>query len=297
MQMDGEQDQGIRFFHASSRIGRLRYFAYGMGLFALALPVLVLAGILFAFQMAVLGGLLLAAAYIFMLTMGVVFGVRRLHDLDRTGWWMLITPVSIACTFAHVFHLLPGSLFWLYGLTTLISFVFYLVLLFAPGTQADNRFGAPPPPNTGWVVFGAWSFLIVPFFGGILAAIAIPAYQDYIARSQMSEGIQLAGGAEIPVSEYFKNTKTWPAELQAVYAVAGEDPAGRYVATVTGNASGDSYGVIATMKTSGVNSRIAGRSVELWTTDGGETWYCGPGGADPVEPRYLPSSCRDDSAP
>ncbi|HEV2110957.1 MAG TPA: prepilin-type N-terminal cleavage/methylation domain-containing protein, partial [Gammaproteobacteria bacterium] len=45
--------------------------------------------------------------------------------------------------------------------------------------------------------------MIVIAIIGILAAIAIPAYQDYIARSQMSEGIQLAGGGEVGLAEFY----------------------------------------------------------------------------------------------
>ena len=292
--MDQQPADDIRFFDASSRIGRLRYFAYGMGVFLLILPVLILAGVLAAFKMFILAGLLGAIAYIFMIAMGIVFGIRRLHDLGQPGWWMLITGVSLVFSILNLAGALTGAI---PTLVTLGALVFYLVLLFTPGNQGDNRFGPPPPPNSGWVIAGAWSFLIVPFFVGILAAIAIPAYQDFIARSQASEGIQLAGGAEVGVSEYFQKNKAWPADLATVYSTAGNDPAGRYVATVSGAGNGETYGVISTMKSQGVNRMIAGKSLEIWTTDGGNTWHCGPGGADPVDPRYVPASCRETGAP
>jgi type IV pilus assembly protein PilA len=207
---------------------------------------------------------------------------------------MLISGVSLVCSFLSFFGALNGPLL---ALVSLGALIFYLILLFMPGNPGDNRFGPPPPPNSGWVVAGAWSFIIVPFFGGILAAIAIPAYQDYIARSQTSEGIQLAGGAEVGVSEYYQQHKSWPDKLDGVYAVAGQDPAGRFVESVSGTGSGQTYGVTSTMKSAGVNRMIAGRSLEIWTTDGGASWHCGPGGADPVEPKFLPASCRDDNAP
>jgi uncharacterized membrane protein YhaH (DUF805 family)/type II secretory pathway pseudopilin PulG len=295
--MNEQQSDEIRFFDAVSRIGRLRYFAYGMGLFLMVLPALILAAILLAFKMFVLAGVVFVLCYLFMIIMGVVFGVRRLHDLGWSGWWMIITPGSALCTIVNYFGVFPASLAWLPLLISLGSLVFYLILLFMPGSQGDNRFGPPPPPNSTWVIVGAWSFLIVPFFGGILAAIAIPAYRDYIARSQTAEGIQLAGGAEVAVVEYFQANKTWPTQLSAVYATAGQDPAGKFVATVTGSGSGNTYGVTSIMKGTGVNRWIAGKSVEIWTTDGGDTWHCGPGSTDPVEPKYLPASCRDTDAP
>ena len=55
--------------------------------------------------------------------------------------------------------------------------------------------------------------MIVIAIIGILAAIAIPAYQDYIARSQMSEGIQLNGGGEVGLAEFYQNKSAWPTTL------------------------------------------------------------------------------------
>jgi type II secretory pathway pseudopilin PulG len=198
----------------------------------------------------------------------------------------------------QIFHLLPESLRWLYALTVLVSFVFGLVLLFTPGTQGDNRFGSLPPPNSGWVVFGAWSFLIVPFFGGILAAIAIPAYRDYIARAQTSEAIQLAGGAEQTVSAYHAQNKAWPTDLSPLYPKNPDGGIGLYSAGITAVTvtDGSSFGIMVTMKQTGVAAPIASKGVEIWTKDGGSTWLCGPASMDPVDPKYLPASCRSTDA-
>jgi type IV pilus assembly protein PilA len=156
--------------------------------------------------------------------------------------------------------------------------------------------------------------MIVIAIIGILAAIAIPAYQDYIARSQMSEGIQLAGGGEVGLSEFYQNDSRWPVGsgasngLISVYSTASDTRtvgAGRYITTVimTPSPAGGTVGIIATMKASGVNSHITSTSVEIWTGDGGNTWHCGPsdtanaGANGPVNQKYLPASCRDTGAP
>ena len=140
--------------------------------------------------------------------------------------------------------------------------------------------------------------MIVIAIIGILAAIAIPAYQDYIARSQMSEGIQLAGGGEAGVAEFVQNNNRAPTILASVYSTASNIPAGRYVSSVAlSGASGGTIGIIATMKASGLNKNILSTSVELWTNDGGNTWHCGPGATAPVNSKYLPASCRDTGAP
>ena len=151
--------------------------------------------------------------------------------------------------------------------------------------------------------------MIVIAIIGILAAIAIPAYQDYIARSQMSEGIQLAGGGETGMAEFYQNNSRWPngsgasLGLESVYSTASDSataPAvGRYVTTVAAiGPSGATVGIVSTMKPAGINKSIWGKTVEVWTLDGGNTWHCGPGsGANAVDPKYLPASCRDSGAP
>jgi len=144
--------------------------------------------------------------------------------------------------------------------------------------------------------------MIVIAIIGILAAIAIPAYQDYIARSQMSEGIQLAGGGEVGLAEFYQNSSKWPTTLESVYSTSSNTPttpAGRYVSTVMGPnpaPTSTTYIITATMKSSGVNKNISGKQMEIWTNDGGNTWHCGPGtatGTNAVDAKYLPTSCRD----
>ena len=145
--------------------------------------------------------------------------------------------------------------------------------------------------------------MIVIAIIGILAAIAIPAYQDYIARSQMSEGIQLAGGGETGLAEFYQNNSRWPTTLESVYSTSSNNPtigAGRYVTTVklvVGNGVSKLTAQIeSTMKPAAVNKNIISKTVEIWTLDGGNTWHCGTSGAGTagtVDQKYLPASCRD----
>ena len=60
--------------------------------------------------------------------------------------------------------------------------------------------------------------MIVVAIIGILAAVAIPAYQDYIARSQVSEGVSLMGSAKTPLAEYFADKGFWPTTAGAATA-------------------------------------------------------------------------------
>ena len=147
--------------------------------------------------------------------------------------------------------------------------------------------------------------MIVIAIIGILAAIAIPAYQDYIARSQMSEAIQLNGGAEVGLAEFYQNKSSWPLTLASVYSTSTNNSSapgvGRYVTTVLGTAAGGTsptYTIVATMKATGVNNHIATKTMAIWTTDGGNTWHCGPTTTGNfVDSKYLPTSCRDSGSP
>ena len=70
--------------------------------------------------------------------------------------------------------------------------------------------------------------MIVVAIIGILAAVAIPSYQDYTKRAHVSEGLSLAGAAKTGVSEYYGSQGTWPGSN----AEAGIGAAG----SITGNA-------------------------------------------------------------
>src|SRR3989440_7895810 len=71
--------------------------------------------------------------------------------------------------------------------------------------------------------------MIVVAIIGILAAIAIPAYQDYIARAQVSEAVELLAGGKTPSAEFYADKGRWP---QAAGSVMGNQK-GKYTSLVT----------------------------------------------------------------
>src|ERR1700752_2837925 len=79
--------------------------------------------------------------------------------------------------------------------------------------------------------------MIVVAIIGILAAIAIPAYQDYTIRSQVTEGLNLAGAVKAAVAETYADRGVWPVDNKAAGVVnaagAGVTPNGKYVTGVT----------------------------------------------------------------
>jgi type IV pilus assembly protein PilA len=129
--------------------------------------------------------------------------------------------------------------------------------------------------------------MIVVAIIGILAAVAIPAYQDYIARSQVSEGVTLAGGAKTPVAEYISDKGTMP-----VTSDVGNTPSGKYVASVGVTGDGTAITITATMKSSGVNAAITGGTVSMVSGDNARTWTCTSVTAPTLAGKYLPGACR-----
>jgi type IV pilus assembly protein PilA len=136
--------------------------------------------------------------------------------------------------------------------------------------------------------------MIVVAIIGILAAVAIPAYQDYIARAQVSEAVSLLGSAKTPMAEFFSSQGSWPGTASEVMG----NTEGKYTSSVAIGASNTtapgSITLIATMKASSVNVNIASSTVGLNSVDGGKIWTCfTTGSGTPLNSKYVPSNCRN----
>lgn len=129
--------------------------------------------------------------------------------------------------------------------------------------------------------------MIVVAIIGILAAIAIPSYMDYTARSQMSEAMTLASGAKTAVADTYLQTGTFPADNAAAGLAPAASITGTYVDTVTVGTGGV---ITAAMKDTDVAAGIASATLALTPTDegGSISWACTSGAED----KYVPASCR-----
>ncbi|EPI1188905.1 pilin, partial [Neisseria gonorrhoeae] len=127
--------------------------------------------------------------------------------------------------------------------------------------------------NTLQKGFTLIELMIVIAIVGILAAVALPAYQDYTARAQVSEAILLAEGQKSAVTEYYLNHGTWPEDNTSAGVASASKIIGKYVQKVE-----VAKGVVtATMKSDGVNKEIKGKKLSLWgrREDGSVKWFCG----------------------
>jgi type IV pilus assembly protein PilA len=129
--------------------------------------------------------------------------------------------------------------------------------------------------------------MIVVAIIGILAAVAIPAYQDYIARAQTSEAVSLTAGGKTPLAEYFNDKGFWPAKASDVMG----NLAGKYVSIITLGGAANTLGTIsveARIKNASVNSAITEGTLILTSADA-KQWSCTSGN---IGPKFRPASCR-----
>lgn len=145
-----EEYQPVRLFAVSGRIGRARYILYSMG----ASMLIMFLGGLASALLGAAGAVVMVVAWVAIVVISIMLTIQRSHDFDMTGWFALLVLVPLA-----------NLIFWI-----------------IPGTDGGNRFGARTPPNSTGVLIGIW---IVPliFVLGIAAAVAIPAYQQYVERA------------------------------------------------------------------------------------------------------------------
>ena len=131
--------------------------------------------------------------------------------------------------------------------------------------------------------------MIVVAIIGILAAVAIPAYQDYIARSQVSEAVSLIGSGKMPLAEYLSDKGIMPTATTDVLSTT----VGKYTASIVITGDGTNVTITATMASSGINSAITGGKVAMISNDGAKSWNCTTGSLSPaLGPKYLPGACR-----
>lgn len=129
--------------------------------------------------------------------------------------------------------------------------------------------------------------MIVVAIIAILAAIALPAYQDYVARSQVSEAMSLASGAKTAVAEKYGDTGNFTGINNTAAGLAGPNSIrGKYVESTT-----VTDGTIRVEFSNSASTKINGGNFTLTPTDNGGSirWACGGS----INAKYQPSSCRN----
>lgn len=135
--------------------------------------------------------------------------------------------------------------------------------------------------------------MIVVAIIGILAAVAIPAYQDYTARAQVSEAVSLMGGLKTPLDEAIGHGAiAGPLTAAQLNTDFGARTTGKYVDTVALDAFNPLTGegsLTATFKTTGVAPELIGTTV-IMTRNANGVWDCTDTGT--VQDKHLPQACK-----
>ncbi|MDE1168735.1 MAG: DUF805 domain-containing protein [Pseudomonas sp.] len=126
----------LKVFSFHGRIGRLRYLAWSLVLFAALFIPLFITGVMAGFA-PIFGSLISSVLWIASVVVGLQICAQRLHDIGWSAWLALL-------------NLIPG-----------INTLLFLVLVCAPGTRGVSQYGAPPPPNTLGVKILASLWLVV----------------------------------------------------------------------------------------------------------------------------------------
>ena len=125
---------------------------------------------------------------------------------------------------------------------------------------------------------------------GILAAVAIPQYQNYVARAQAAEALSLASGAKVAVAEYFNTNGTFPADNTEAGLDDAADISGNYVESVAVSGAA----ITALFSSTDAHSNLRGGEMTLTAVDNGGSiaFACTSTGSTDIT-AYLPSSCAD----
>lgn len=148
------------------------------------------------------------------------------------------------------------------------------------------------PPEKGFTLI---ELMIVIAIVGILAVVALPAYNDYVTRAQVAEPVELMSGLRVSVSEYGAIQNSWPALVQSDGTSGQNLTATQIAVNLAGKYSTLTNSVAGTFPTGTItgtmrlNSRAGGGTITFVTTDGGQAWNC-LGGT--ISSKFRPQACR-----
>lgn len=160
VEQDSFTPHPLNVFSFTGRVGRLRYLAYAFPAYLPLIGAAVVGGVLGGLgrSMGLFATLMIVGA-LATLWLGVRLAMLRLHDLNRSGKWVLLPLVPMLAIFTGSPVLMIGS--------TVFLVLGMLALSVWPGGMMSNDYGPPPGPNTAWTIVGAVLFILLSVIGGL----------------------------------------------------------------------------------------------------------------------------------
>ncbi|MEN8220034.1 MAG: pilin [Pseudomonadota bacterium] len=216
-------------------------------------------------------------------------GVRQRKPASKTV--LLLLTFFLGGFGAHRFYLgnyVLGILYFLFFWTwipSLIALIEFIVFVFTSSEKIEDKYTAH---GSAVAIAIIPIFIIIPIIG-ILAAVAIPAYTDYLARAKASEALMLLSGIKGPAMEIIADRGEFPSTVEL--ESSGIEMSGKYTANIVSNPEG--LYLQATIKND--TSAIAGKTVRLTYNPESMSWICSTGYPDGMDYKYLPSNCRNEA--
>ncbi|MEM7083431.1 MAG: DUF805 domain-containing protein [Pseudomonadota bacterium] len=250
----------VKIFSPQGRFGRIRYLAHSFWVSSLiyAVGVLIVVSLGLAAD-EVTEGTASAIIMIPLIVVTFIFTIKRCHDFNASGWWSVLVLIPLV----------------------------NLLFVFIPGNAGANRFGKKPPPNTLLLWLGGLA-LPLTFMAGVLAAIALPAYQDYTARAQVGESMNVSTPVRQTMAA-FAQDNGWPTEAD-LEELGLSEPVDSVYAILYAHA--DTGVVEIVMKGAPPNAQSVANGTILLTPYIEERVLRYRCASDDIEPRFLPKSCQ-----
>lgn len=231
-------------------------------------------------------------------------GVRQRTPVSKAA--LLLLTFFLGGIGAHKFYLgkyWQGALYllfcWTYlpALAALVEFVIYA---FTSSERLDEKYPAGVKGSAAVVLVVAFVGLV--FLVGVLAAIALPAYQDYTRRAKVSEGIRMGGALRVRIAEAFDQRAPDMSCSPEACRLYGAAPAPtKFVKRLSSDRTGailieyDEQSFPGAKNSLSLTPMINGQPADLSDpANAGKslTWKCGQDAATTIAPRYLPPSCK-----
>ena len=255
----------VKPFTTQGRIGRAYYVIYSMGITTL----IQIALVIFVFAIATtgsellagIGGVAAALVYLGMLVFQFIWTIRRAHDASMSGWMSVLILIPLV----------------------------FLVFWFIPGTRGPNKYGPAPKRGPLGLAIAIGAILPAIFVLGILAAIAIPAYQDYTQRAQVGECMVASAGVRQAVAQSLQDTGRFP-DAQTISTTVPELPIESTYCVIDIDTASEQ--VVMTFRGDSPTGQVLQRGSIYYTFEVVENTLEGYCSSDTITDRFLPRSCQ-----